>query len=450
VQEQFRYPTSSGGAPVHKTGTITLLSSAGAPPSLAVGQSLIPDCLLSLYLDTCENILLTMRCLLLLLLFVTSSYSQNADSTGVTCTYLAFTPGGDAVVTALTYTSNKNNKSLSTSQVVKWSTTSGQKLFSIDTKANSQYVTSVANVGRTQYVAVSRKGDLFVTCAGKKASVWSLADGKLIRVIDTKSAHDIWQVTFSEDGSLLATVSYDNADVWRTSDGSFVRRFTQPEWIVNFDFSPDGKYITSHPGYRLREYEERDQRKRYAGYPSHQLSMKWEVATGKLVRPLLVQYTLDSASGFMAIDSDSIPYVGKDLFEVAKSFQLVSYECPKQEVMITGDTWGFIQWDKTSFRQKKWYARNFPFDEGLNDVNCSYLLSSRNVYRTIDFAPVMKFGSLDQTGLGWDSHHGALSPTSNKLAFIKEVSSDTERLGKRLLKIVTLPEGAELFSIPLN
>ena len=75
--------------------------------------------------------------------------------------------------------------------------------------------------------------------------LWSLADGKLVRVLTHPEG--VTSIAFSRDGQWLVSGSYDGmVRVWRVADGSLMRTLnghSSSVWTVNV--SPDGERIAS-------------------------------------------------------------------------------------------------------------------------------------------------------------------------------------------------------------
>ena len=74
--------------------------------------------------------------------------------------------------------------------------------------------------------------------------LWNIADGDLIREIDSHNGA-VYDLAFSPDGKVLASASGDSTGkLWRVSDGVRLDTLNQPQAEqYRIDFTPDGKFV---------------------------------------------------------------------------------------------------------------------------------------------------------------------------------------------------------------
>lgn len=99
-------------------------------------------------------------------------------------------------------------------------------------------------IGDIRATAFSPDGQFIVTgSAGEKSTVniWSLADGSLVRTLDTSRTSWVHSVDISPDGTQIAVGTSDHVLLFQFSDGSLVHTFDTSGMQVRF--SPDGKQL---------------------------------------------------------------------------------------------------------------------------------------------------------------------------------------------------------------
>lgn len=136
--------------------------------------------------------------------------------------------------------------------------------------------------GSVNDVAFSADSSMVASAAGQaalfgEASVWNVADGKLIRKVRGHT-DSLFAIAISPDMKLLATAGYDQQiKLWNLHTGTELRTLKGHNGAVfALAFSPNGKFIASASGDRTEKL--------------------WDVATGERLetfgQPLLDQYTI--------------------------------------------------------------------------------------------------------------------------------------------------------------
>jgi WD40 repeat protein len=110
--------------------------------------------------------------------------------------------------------------------------------------------------GRVTSLAFAKDGVTLVAAAGEpgafgEARLWSVADGKLIRMIQGHQ-DSLYAAVPSPDGAMLATSSYDQQiKLWEIANGKELRTLVgHNDAVFDLAFRPDGKILASASGDR--------------------------------------------------------------------------------------------------------------------------------------------------------------------------------------------------------
>jgi WD40 repeat protein/mono/diheme cytochrome c family protein len=110
--------------------------------------------------------------------------------------------------------------------------------------------------GRVSAVGFSKDGSQLLSAAGEpgvfgEARLWSLADGRLVRMFQGHQ-DSVYAAVLSPDGRSIATASYDQQIMlWDAADGKQVRTFAgHNDAVFDLAFRPDGKILASASGDR--------------------------------------------------------------------------------------------------------------------------------------------------------------------------------------------------------
>lgn len=125
----------------------------------------------------------------------------------------------------------------------------------VELRANGGTVLTLGDLpGKVNAVHFSADGSRLVTASGVTglhgvASIWNVADGKLVR--EFKAHRDImYDAELSPDGKILATCSYDRSVIlWDANSGEQLRTLEgHNDAIYDLAFSPDGTVLATASG----------------------------------------------------------------------------------------------------------------------------------------------------------------------------------------------------------
>jgi WD40 repeat protein len=125
---------------------------------------------------------------------------------------------------------------------------------------------TIPGVSSVTSVAFSPNGHTLASgCADRTISLWSAANGKLLRTLQGHS-DNVNSIAFSPDGRTLASGSWDRTTkLWNVSSGKLLRTLqAHSENVNSIAFSPDGRFLIS-------------------GSQDKTIKL-WNVASGQLVR----------------------------------------------------------------------------------------------------------------------------------------------------------------------